>query len=98
MVPYTLDVNDMRFATSQGFNSGDQFYSYLKDSFDTLYNEGETSPRMLSVGLHCRLAGRPGRAAALARFPRLRARSRQGLACPPPGHRQPLDSKLPSTD
>ncbi len=64
-VPYTLDVNDMRFASPQGFNSGDQFFTYLKDSFDTLYGEGE---RMLSVGLHCRLVGRPGRAAALGRF------------------------------
>ncbi|RYB06299.1 allantoinase PuuE [Lichenibacterium ramalinae] len=68
VVPYTLDANDMRFATPQGFNSGDQFFAYLKDSFDTLYAEGETAPKMLSVGLHCRLVGRPGRAAALARF------------------------------
>ena len=68
IVPYTLDSNDMRFATPQGFNSGDQFYSYLKDSFDTLYAEGATAPKMLSIGLHCRLVGRPGRAAALARF------------------------------
>jgi OHCU decarboxylase len=68
IVPYTLDANDMRFATAQGFNSGDQFFAYLKDSFDLLYAEGERMPRMLSVGLHCRLAGRPGRAAALARF------------------------------
>jgi putative urate catabolism protein len=68
MVPYTLDANDMRFATPQGFNSGEQFYQYLKDSFDVLYAEGETSPKMMSVGLHCRLAGRPGRAAAVARF------------------------------
>jgi OHCU decarboxylase len=68
IVPYTLDANDMRFATPQGFNSGDQFYAYLKDSFDVLYAEGETSPKMMSVGLHCRLVGRPGRAAALARF------------------------------
>jgi OHCU decarboxylase len=68
IVPYTLDANDMRFATPQGFNSGDQFFAYLKDSFDTLYAEGADRPRMLSVGLHCRLAGRPGRAAALARF------------------------------
>src|SRR5688500_13593783 len=67
IVPYTLDVNDMRFATPQGFNSGDQFFTYLKDSFDMLYAEGETAPKMMSVGLHCRLAGRPGRAAALAR-------------------------------
>ena len=68
IVPYTLDNNDMRFATAQGFNAGDQFFSYLKDSFDVLYCEGETRPRMLSVGLHCRLAGRPGRFAALRRF------------------------------
>ncbi len=68
VVPYTLDSNDMRFATSQGFNTGDQFYTYLKDSFDTLYAEGTRAPKMLSVGLHCRLVGRPGRAAGLARF------------------------------
>lgn len=68
IVPYTLDANDMRFATSQGFNSGDQFLAYLKDSFDVLYAEGEGAPKMMSVGLHCRLVGRPGRAAALARF------------------------------
>ena len=65
MIPYTLDANDMRFATTQGFNSGQQFFDYLKDSFDVLYAEGG---RMMSVGLHCRLAGRPGRAAALQRF------------------------------
>ena len=69
IVPYTLDANDMRFATPQGFNSGDQFYAYLKDSFDVLYQEGsEGAEKMLSIGLHCRLVGRPGRAAALARF------------------------------
>ncbi len=68
IVPYTLDANDMRFATTQGFNSGDQFYTYLKDSFDVLYAEGQTTPRMLSIGLHCRLIGRPGRFAALQRF------------------------------
>jgi putative urate catabolism protein len=68
IVPYTLDANDMRFATAQGFNAGDQFFSYLKDSFDLLYAEGEHAPKMMSVGLHCRLVGRPGRAAALARF------------------------------
>lgn len=69
IVPYTLDANDMRFATPQGFNCGDQFFAYLKDSFDVLYHEGaEGAPKMLSVGLHCRLVGRPGRAAALARF------------------------------
>jgi OHCU decarboxylase len=68
MVPYTLDANDMRFGTSQGFHVGDGFFSYLKNSFDLLYAEGAHAPKMLSVGLHCRLVGRPGRAAALARF------------------------------
>lgn len=68
VIPYTLDANDMRFAAPQGFNCGDQFYSYLKDSFDTLYAEGETAPKMMSLGLHCRLIGRPGRIAALERF------------------------------
>ncbi|CTQ61738.1 allantoinase PuuE [Roseibium album] len=69
VIPYALDTNDMRFASVQGFNSGDQFYTYLKDAFDTLYDEGRRgSPKMLNIGLHCRLAGRPGRAAALASF------------------------------
>lgn len=68
VVPYTLDANDMRFATPQGFNSGDQFFAYLKDAFDVLYDEGNRTPRMMSVGLHCRLAGRPGRLASLERF------------------------------
>lgn len=72
VVPYTLDTNDMRFATPQGFNSGEQFYAYLKDAFDVLYAEGDPrgldAPRMLSIGLHARLAGRPARTAALARF------------------------------
>ena len=68
IVPYTLDNNDMRFATNQGFNSGDQFYNYLKDSFDVLYKEGETNPKMMSVGLHCRIVGKPGRLKSLERF------------------------------
>ncbi len=69
VVPYTLDANDMRFATPQGFNSGDQFFAYLTDSFDALYAEGEAgAPKMMSIGLHCRLAGRPGRIMALKRF------------------------------
>jgi putative urate catabolism protein len=68
MVPYTLDANDMRFATPQGFNSGRQFFDYLRDSFDVLYAEGVRKPKMMSVGLHCRLGGRPGRTAALERF------------------------------
>ncbi|MGL6070803.1 allantoinase PuuE [Craterilacuibacter sp.] len=68
IVPYTLDCNDMRFATAQGFNTGEQFFQYLKDSFDVLYAEGSDTPRMLSIGMHCRLLGRPGRFAALKRF------------------------------
>ena len=68
VVPYSLDTNDMRFATPQGFNSGEQFFGYLRDAFDVLYKEGEETPKMMSIGLHCRLAGRPGRFAALQRF------------------------------
>ena len=68
IIPYTLDNNDMRFATNQGFNSGEQFYTYLKDSFDALYEEGKTNPKMMSVGLHCRLIGRPGRIQSLKKF------------------------------
>ena len=68
IVPYTLDVNDMRFLTPQGFNSGDQFFQYLRDAFDVLYAEGEETPKMLSVGLHCRAIGHPGRFRALQRF------------------------------
>src|ERR1700722_2122485 len=68
IVPYTLDANDMRFATAQGFNTGEQFFAYLRDSFDTLYEEGLYAPKMMSVGLHCRLAGRPGRIAGLRHF------------------------------
>ncbi len=68
IIPYTLDNNDMRFATNQGFNTGDHFYNYLKDSFDALYEEGKTTPKMMSVGLHCRLIGRPGRIQSLKKF------------------------------
>ena len=68
IIPYTLDNNDMRFTTSQGFNSGEQFFQYLKDSFDCLYKEGEHNPKMMSVGLHCRLIGRPGRMQSLIKF------------------------------
>jgi len=80
VIPYTLDTNDMRFASPQGFNSGDQFFNYLRDAFDVLYAEGETAstegnssarsscPKMLSIGLHCRLIGRPGRIASLEKF------------------------------
>ncbi|MBL8522786.1 MAG: allantoinase PuuE [Betaproteobacteria bacterium] len=68
VVPYTLDTNDMRFATAQGFNTGDDFFCYLRDSFDALYAEGADAPKMLSIGMHCRLLGRPGRFLALQRF------------------------------
>ena len=68
IIPYTLDVNDMRFASPQGFNSGDQFFNYLKDTFDALYLEGEVSPKMMSVGMHARILGRPGRIMAMRRF------------------------------
>ena len=68
IIPYTLDNNDMRFATNQGFNTGDHFFTYLKDSFDALYEEGKTSPKMMSVGLHCRIVGKPGRIQALKKF------------------------------
>jgi putative urate catabolism protein len=67
-IPYTLDTNDMRFAVAQGFNSGEQFFAYLRDAFDALYAEGESAPKMLSIGLHCRLVGRPGRIVGLQRF------------------------------
>jgi putative urate catabolism protein len=68
VVPYTLDCNDMRFATPAGFASGEDFFVHLRDAFDQLWREGERAPKMMSVGLHCRLAGRPARAAALERF------------------------------
>jgi allantoinase len=68
VVPYTLDSNDMRFASPQGFNTGDHFFQYLKDSFDVLYTEGEEAPKMLSIGMHCRLLGRPGRMRSLQKF------------------------------
>ncbi|MCP5476845.1 MAG: allantoinase PuuE [Rhodanobacteraceae bacterium] len=68
IVPYTLDANDMRFATPQGFHTATQFFEYLRDSFDVLYAEGESQPKMLSIGMHCRLLGRPGRFIALQRF------------------------------
>lgn len=68
IIPYTLDNNDMKFCVPPGFSAPSGFYEYLKDAFDVLYHEGRKAPKMMSVGLHCRLAGRPGRAAALARF------------------------------
>ena len=95
VVPYTLDANDMRFATPQGFNSGDQFFAYLRDAFDVLYAEGDRTPRMMSVGMHCRLLGRPGRLAALQRFLDHVARH-DGLGRPAHRHRAPL-AEAPSS-
>jgi peptidoglycan/xylan/chitin deacetylase (PgdA/CDA1 family) len=68
IVPYTLEVNDMKFGVAPGFTSGEGWFQYMKDAFDVLYAEGTKAPKMMSIGLHCRLAGRPGRAAALAKF------------------------------
>jgi putative urate catabolism protein len=68
LIPYTLDANDMRFVNPQGFGGGEEFFAYLREAFDVLYAEGERAPKMMSVGLHCRLVGRPGRFAALLRF------------------------------
>jgi putative urate catabolism protein len=68
LIPYTLDANDMRFVNAQGFGAGDEFFAYLRDAFDVLYGEGERAPKMMSIGLHCRLVGRPGRFASLVRF------------------------------
>jgi putative urate catabolism protein len=78
VIPYALDTNDMRFATHPGFASGDQFFAYLRDAFEILYEEGHVAPKMMSVGLHCRLSGRPGRAKALERFVDL-VRSRERI-------------------
>ncbi len=68
VIPYTLDTNDMRFATAQGFHTGEQFFSYLKDAFDVLYAEGATTPKLLNIGLHCRIVGRPARLRGLQLF------------------------------
>ena len=68
IVPYTLDVNDMRFALPQGYSHADPFFQYMKDSFDALYAEGDEAPKMMSIGMHCRLLGRPGRIVALRKF------------------------------
>ena len=91
VVPYTLDTNDMRFATPQGFNTGEQFFAYLRDAFDVLYAEGAERPKMLSIGMHCRLLGRPGRFAALRRFLDHVEAPRPRLGLPPRRHRAALD-------
>lgn len=89
IVPYTLDANDMRFATAQGFNTAEQFYTYLKDSFDVLYEEGESAPKMMSIGMHCRLLGRRavfGRCSGSG----LCAAARAGVGLYPPADCRPL--------
>ena len=96
IVPYTLDANDMRFATPQGFNAGDQFFAYLKDSFDVLYAEGEGAPKMMSVGLHCRLVGTAGPGRGTGAIPRLRDRARARLGGAADRHRPPL-ARAPPT-
>ena len=95
VVPYTLDSNDMRFATAQGFNSGAQFFEYLRDAFDVLYREGDPAgldaPKMLSIGLHARIVGRPGRMAALERFLDYVLAPRSGVGVSSHRHRAALD-------
>ena len=96
IVPYTLDANDMRFATVQGFNSGDQFFAYLRDSFDVLYAEGAEAPKMMSVGLHCRLAGKPGPVRRARAVSRPCAEARQGLDLPSCRYCTPLARPAPT--
>ncbi|MGJ8679413.1 allantoinase PuuE [Paraglaciecola sp.] len=81
VIPYTLDTNDMRFAAPQGFNCGDQFFTYLKDSFDALYAEGDNTPKMMNIGLHCRIIGRPGRIQSLERFIKYVASHQDAWVC-----------------
>ena len=100
VVPYTLDVNDMRFATPQGFNSGDQFFTYLKDTFDLLYAEGDPkgldAPKMMSVGLHCRIVGPSGTRGRTRTLPRLRAAARGRVGGAARRHRAPLARDAPA--
>ena len=92
VVPYSLDNNDMRFVTASGFANGDQFFTYLKDAFDCLYLEGEESPKMMSVGLHGRIVGRPGRIRAFINFG-LRTVSRRRLGLPAGRHCSALGAR-----
>jgi OHCU decarboxylase len=95
VVPYTLDTNDMRFALPQGFAQAEDFFIYLRDSFDALYAEGDASPKMLSIGMHCRLLGRPGRIVALQRFLDHVQKHDKRLGLPPHRHRPPLAGHPP---
>ncbi len=99
VVPYALDTNDMRFVQAQGFNTGDHFFQYLRDSFDALYAEGDPEgldrPKMLSIGMHCRLLGRPGRIGALQALSRSCASARCGVGVPAHRHRAPLEGHPP---
>ena len=90
VVPYTLDCNDMRFALPQGFSHGDEFFCYLRDAFDVHYAEGAERPSMMSIGMHCRLLGRPGRMRGAAALPRPRAAPRARVGRAPHRHRAPL--------
>ena len=91
-MPYTLDANDMRFALPQGYSHGDAFFQYLRDAFDVHYAEGDERPSMMSVGMHCRLLGRPGRLRALQRFLDHVSAPRPGLGDAPHRHRAPLEA------
>jgi hypothetical protein len=99
IVPYTLDCNDMRFALPQGYSHADPFFQYLKDTFDALYAEGDpagdNAPKMMSIGMHCRLLGRPGRITALQRFLDHIAQPRQGVGGPAHRHCPPLGAAPP---
>ena len=93
IVPYALDTNDFKFALSPGWMSGEDFFTYLRASFDQLYREGEREPKMMSIGLHGRLIGRPGRAETLARFMDHVQTARQGVDLPPRRDRAALDGQ-----
>ena len=96
-MPYTLDTNDMKFVSASGFPSGADFFTYLRDAFDVLYAEGAAgAPKMLSIGLHCRLVGRPGAHRGTGQVPRPRAVTRQGVDHAPGRHRQALGGALPA--
>ncbi len=101
IVPYTLDCNDMRFALPQGYSHADPFFQYMKDTFDALYAEGDpngdNSPKMMSIGMHCRLLGRPGRITRAAAFSRSHRTTRPRVGLPAPRHRAALEAGAPLT-
>ncbi len=91
VIPYTLDVNDMKFSVPPGFSSPSGYFEYMRDAFDVLYREGKTAPKMMSIGLHCRLAGRPGAHCSARTFPRSRRQARRRVGMQARRHRSPLD-------